>query len=268
MAGKSRSFRAVAVAALVSALFLAPLISVTGCGNSQEPGQSTAAATETGTAFLNALGDQRVDELRSFFSQEYIDSNGVPDPITRDQLITALGYLNSYRFLADEDVTIDGDRAIIIVDMDITGKGEKEETLILNMEDGEWKVNAFTALDWSKQPPQPVSESAEIEQALSDFLIACIDGRTDYIYENLSTAYKDKYHLEKPWTSAEFSGIFGTARSFDFEPSEIEIDDDVAKVDTTVEFGTRGNLDSETSQVVLVKYGNDWLIDVFPFFIY
>ncbi len=71
-----------------------------------------------------------------------------------------------------------------------------------------------------------------------------------------------------PWNSAEFSGIFGTARSFDFDAEEIEIVDDRVDTDVTVEFGTRGNLQSETTRVGLVLEGGDWLIDTFPFFIY
>ena len=257
--------------AVVAAVFLCSLLafaSFIGCGGGTPPVGEPDSAVEAATAFLNALGDQDTETLRVLMSQEYLDANDIPDPITREGLVAAMGYLNSYRFTPDEDVTITGERAAVIVDLDITGKGEMEETLILSWEDGEWKVADFTALDWSQQAVAQDEENVEVELALRNFLIACIDGRTDYIFENLSQGYKDRHRLEKPWTSAEFSGVFGTARSFDFDPNEIDMMDEDAEVDVTVEFGSRGNLESETARVGLVKEGNTWLIDVFPFFIY
>ncbi len=256
---------------VVAAVFLCSLLAVvsfSGCGDGTPPENAPDTAIEAATTFLNALGDQDTETVRGLMSQEYLDANDIPDPITREGLVTAMGYLNSYRFAPDEDVTVTGERAAITVDLDITGKGEMEETLILSWEDGEWKVADFTAMDWSQQPVVEDEENVQVELALRNFLIACIDGRTDYIFEHLSQGYKDKHRLEKPWTSAEFSGIFGTARSFDFDPKEIEMGDGDAEVDVTVEFGSRGNLESETARVGLVKEGNDWLIDVFPFFIY
>ena len=258
------------MAAVLMAAFccLLAVIGLAGCGDSQAPGDASTAVTETATAFLNALGDQDVGELRAFMSQAYLDSNRIPDPITREQLVAALGSLNSYRFIPEEDVTIEGDRAAITVDLDIAGKGETEETLILSWENGEWKVADFTAMDWSEQSVSQNDETADVELALRNFLVACIDGHTDYIFEHLSQDYREKHRLEKPWTSAEFSGVFGTARSFDFDTSEIAIEKDTAEVDVTIEFGSRGNLESETARVVLEKEGNAWLVDVFPFFIY
>jgi hypothetical protein len=256
--------------ALSAALVMALVVSVlVGCGGAPE--NDSAAVTEAATYFLNALGDRDVDGLPSLMSQDYLDSSEMPDPVTSEQLIAALGYLNSYRFIPEEDIIIEGDRAVITVDIELAQKGEQEETLVLVLEDGAWKVDAFTALDWSRKPVKTTAtddERVKAEQALRDFLVACIDADTDYIFEHLSLDYKEKHHLDKPWTSAEFSGIFGTARSFDFNAEEIAIVDDTAEVDVTVEFGTRGNLESETARVGLVKEAAGWRIDTFPFFIY
>lgn len=260
--GLSRSLAACAVAAfMVLALCLA------GCGEGDAPQDGVSAATEAATAFLNALGDQDVALLRSLMSREYLEEKGVPDPITSEQLVAALGYVSSYRFIPEEDMAIQEDRAVITVDVEVAGKGGREETLVLGLEDGEWKVEDFTAMDWSRKPVLEDAEEVRVEQALRDFLIACIDGDTTYIFEHLSPGYKEKHRLEEPWTSAEFSGVFGTARSYDFAAEEIEIEDGTAEIDVTVEFGSRGNLESETSRVVLVQEGREWLIGVFPFFI-
>ncbi len=251
-----------AVVALALVLSLAP-----GCGG-ESPADSEAAATEAATAFLNALGDRDLEGLRSFMSQAYLETGGVPDPITGEQLTAALGFMNSYRFVPEEDIAIEGERALITVDIEIAGEGTREETLALVRENGEWKVDAFTAIDWTKQPVVVDEQSAEAEQALRDFLIACVDGDTEYIFEHLSPAYRENRRLEKPWTAAEFSGIFGTARSFDFNPGELAIEDEAVEIDVTVEFGTRGNLESETTRVRMVRQQGAWLIDTFPFFIY
>gem|GEM_PF-1081162 len=243
-----------------------------GCGKEKESREERLSRiTEAATAFLNALGDQQVESLREMMTEEYLEGNQVPNPITRNDLVAALGYLASYRFSPDNDVTLADDRATVTVVLEITGRGEREETLALKLEGGEWKVDAFTALDWSRKPTGSGGEKeerAEVEQALRDFLIACLDGKTDYIFQHLSPAYREKHRLEKPWTAAEFSGVFGTARSYDFNPGEIELDEGSAQVDVTIEFGTRGNLESETSRVRLVKEKGSWLIDTFPFFIY
>lgn len=243
-----------------------------GCGEDKENREEKLSrVTEAATAFLNALGDQEVEGLRGMMTEEYLEGSGVPNPITTDELLAALGYLVSYRFSPDQDVTLTNDRATVTVWMEISGRQESEETLVLKLEDGDWKVDAFTALDWSKRPRPSEKEEevrVQVEQALRDFLIACLDGRTDYIFEHLSPEYREKHRLEKPWTAAEFSGVFGTARSYDFDPREIDLEEDRAQVDVTIEFGTRGNLESETSRVRLVKKGESWLIDAFPFFIY
>jgi hypothetical protein len=257
------------VAALCAALvLLLPFALFAGCGSGEKPPGRTDGASEAAVVFLNALGERDVDTMRSLMSQNYLDANGVPDPITFELLLAALGYVNSYRFVPEEDIAIEGDRAVVSLDIDITGKGLREETLVLALEDGEWRVDAFTAMDWSLKPAAQDDERVQAEQALRDFLVACIDGDTTYIFDHLSPGYKESRRLEKPWTSAEFSGVFGTARSFDFDPGEINIDNGTAKVDVTVEFGSRGNLESETARAGLVKEGGAWLIDVFPFFIY
>lgn len=250
--------------------FLLPLASLlpAGCGQGDDLATRTSQVTEAATAFLDSLGGLRVEGLREMFSAQYLADNEVPDPLTAAQLIAALGYLNSYRFLPDQDVAVEGDRAVITVALTIQGRGEREETLAMVLEEGAWKVDGFTALDWPSRPPVEKGERAEVEVALRNFLIACVDGDTAYIFDHLSKAYKEKHRLEGPWTAAEFSGVFGKARSYDFKPEAIMMEEKAATVDVTIEFGTRGNLESETSRVRLVKDGKDWYIDAFPFFIY
>ncbi|RJP26885.1 MAG: nuclear transport factor 2 family protein [Actinobacteria bacterium] len=260
------SFRWVAAGAALTSLLVVTLLAGCGGGSTQQDG--ITAATDTATSFLDALGNQDVAALRSLMSAEYLAANDVPDPITREQLIDALGYVTAYRFIPDEDITIDGSRAVVTVDIEVAGKGVREETLVLSLQGEEWMVDDFTAMDWSQQPVVQDAENVEVEQALRDFLIACIDGDTAYVFDHLSPGYKEKHRLEEPWTPAEFSGVFGTARSYDFVPEDIDSEDGTAEVDVTVEFGTRGNLESETTRVVLVQEGKNWFVDVFPFFIY
>ena len=224
--------------------------------------------TEAATAFLDALGNLQTEGLREMMTAQYLADNQVPDPLTAAQLLASLGHLNSYRFLPDRDVMVEEDRAVIAVTVAVQGREESEETLVMRREEGAWKVDGFTALDWSLQPPVEKDERAEVEVALRNFLLACVDGDTAYIFEHLSKAYKEKHRLEKPWTAAEFSGVFGTARSYDFKPEAIMMEDKAASADVTIEFGSRGNLESETSRVRLVKEKNSWLVDAFPFFIY
>lgn len=269
--GAGPQVRLVTILGAMLPVMLAILL-LQGCGEGKENQvERFSRVTEVATAFLNALGDRQVKDLRGMMTEEYLEGSGVPDPITADDLLAALGYLVSYRFSPDRDVTLTNDRATITVWVKISGREESEETLALKLVGGDWKVDAFTALDWSKRP-RPSDEEEEVrvqvEQALRDFLIACLDGRTDYIFEHLSPEYRERHRLEKPWTAAEFSGVFGTARSYDFDPREIDLEEDRAQVDVTIEFGTRGNLESETSRVRLVKKGENWLIDAFPFFIY
>lgn len=259
---------AAALAAMLLLCLLAPAAPL-GCGGTSAARGGSAREVEAAvTAFLDALGDRDVENLRSFFTQDYLDSKGVPDPITPNGLTAAFGVMESYRMVPEEDISVDGDRAAVTVTLDMSGKEEKEDTLIMSRTDGEWKVDDFTAMDWVSQPVLPDEGSAAVEVALRNFLIACVDARTDYIFENLSPGYKEKHRLEKPWTAAEFSGVFGTARSYDFDAAGIGLQGETAAVDVTVEFGSRGNLESETSRVRLVKDGKSWLIDVFPFFIY
>ncbi len=239
-----------------------------GCGGGQTQTENVSAVVDTATSFLDACGNLETGEVRSFLSPQYLESNQVPDPMTREELVAALGNINSYRLVPDADISVEGDRAVVAITMDIQGKGEGGETIVLHRQNGEWLVDGFTAMDWTSKPLTPGSEQVKVEEALRDFVTACIDLDTNYIFKNLSDAYLKKYRLEKPWTSAEFSGIFGAARSYNFNAEKIVIDDNTAEVDVTIEFGSRGNLESETAQVRLVKEGSKWLVDAFPFFIY
>ncbi len=261
--------RRIFTAALSLFLLLFPIMAfLGGCGEGNAKGNRSQEAAQAAVSFMDALGNQDVGSLRDMFSPQYLETGEVPDPISVEELTAALGYLLSYRFSPDQDLVLEGDRAVVRVEMEISGKGTREETLVLSWQDGAWKVSSFTALDWSNKPKGKTDARAEVEKALRDFLVSCIDGRTEYIFEHLSLAYKEKHRLEKPWTAAEFSGVFGTARSYDFDPGDIELKDGSAEVDVTIEFGSRGNLESETSRVRLVKEGRDWLVDAFPFFIY
>jgi hypothetical protein len=268
MGGRSKRYLLIIAASGTVLLLVFAAFAAFGCNGEPAQEDQVSQVAEAATAFLNACGDMQADEVRSFFSQDYLQANQVPDPLTQDDLAAALGYLNSYRLLPDQDISVEGDRAVVSVTIDTSGKGEMEETMVFVREDGQWKVESFTAMDWSAQTVSSDGEQEQVEQALNEFLIACIDQNTIFIFEHLSEDYKEKHRLEKPWTAAEYSGIFGTARSFDFDPNDIEIENSSAEVDVTIEFGTRGNLESETSRVRLVKEGNEWLVDVFPFFIY
>jgi hypothetical protein len=260
--GKSHKLLvAVPVCLVMSALLIA------SCSNYSALQPDPQTVIDAVSGFLDACGNLQLDTVRSFFSQDYLSTNEVPDPITEGDLFAAMGDLSSYRLDPASDVSLQGDQAIATPALDIAGKGEKTETLIMKLEEGAWKVDSFTAMDWSSKPHVEPTGDAQAEQALSDFVVSCIDGKTDTVFANLSSGYKKKYHLDKAWTSAEFSGIFGTARSYDFDPQGISVEDGRAAVNVTIEFGTRGNLQPETARVELVKEGGNWLIDIFPFFI-
>jgi hypothetical protein len=261
------------ILAATSAVFLSCIILIapflfSGCGGGITQAESISAVQNRTTSFLDACGNLETDDVRSFLSTQYLESNQVPDPITREELVAALGNVNSYRLVPNSDISVEGDQAVVSVTMDIQGKGEGGQTIVLSRQDGEWMVDGFTAMDWTSKPFIPASEQVEVEQALRDFITACIDKDTSYIFKHLSDAYLKKHKLEKAWTSTEFSGIFGTARSYDFDAENIVINNGTAKTDVTIEFGSRGNLEPETAQVVLVKSGSKWLVDGFPFFIY
>lgn len=240
-----------------------------GCGNAPEEKGEVNRAAETASAFLEACGNLDGEAVSRYFSSTYLENNLVPQPLDREDLVAALGYLESYRIEVDKDVFVEGDRATVLVDLSIQGKGEQEESIVLILQDGEWKVDQFTAMDWTEKPASPEEQlRLEVEEALRDFLIACIDGDTGYIFEHLSPGYRSKYRLEEPWTREEFSGVFGTARSYDFAPGEIKLEEGKAEVDVTIEFGSRGNLETETTRVRLVNLDGKWLVDSFPFFVY
>jgi hypothetical protein len=255
------------IVGFVSACLMAAALLITGCGSSPAIQPNRQAVVDAASGFLNAVGDLDLGSARSFFSQDYLEANQVPDPLTQDDLFAVMGSLSSYKLDPASDVSLQGNKAIVTVALDIANKGEKTETLIMIPEAGAWKVASFTAMDWNIKPQVQATGDVEVEKALRDFVVACIDAQTGYVFANLSSEYKKQHHLQQAWTTAEFSGIFGTARSYNFNPQEIAVEGDRAGVDVTIEFGSRGNLQTETSRVELVKEGR-WRIDVFSFFIY
>ena len=42
---------------------------------------------DTATSFLDACGNLETGEVRSFLSSQYLESNQVPDPLTREELV-------------------------------------------------------------------------------------------------------------------------------------------------------------------------------------
>jgi hypothetical protein len=263
---------AAAAALLLCACLLAGLA---GCGDSsyeEKRAQVEGAAVE----FLDACGNQDPETVLSLLSPAYKEANGLGDTLGRAALRQSTESFLAYNFDAVNDIVVEDGRALVTVFVDYGTFGSREETLVLVREGDAWLVDNFTAMDWT-EPPPPVEEEVveaespadDVDRALRNFVDACLDGDTDYIFKHLSDDYKAEYRLAKAWTAPEFAGIFGTARGYDFAKDEIElIGSDRAQVDVTIDFGSRGNLESETSLVSLVRDGRAWKVDVFPFFIY
>lgn len=263
---------AAATAFLLCTFLLAGL---TGCGGEkssyeEKRGQVEAAATQ----FLDAGGNLDSTTVLSMLSPGYREANALGDTLSQQDLRQAMGSIVAYSFDAVDDIVVEDGRGLVTVYIDYGTFGSREETLVLVREGDVWMVDGFTAMDWKKAPPvsddgDEDSPDSAAEKALRGFVEACIDGDTDYVFNNLSEAYKTEHRLTGPWTVPEFAGIFGEARSYDFEPEEIEmIGGNRARVDVTIDFGSRGNLESETSLVSLVLETGKWKVDVFPFFIY
>ncbi len=272
MAGKygGRGLLAAAVALPLCACLLAGLA---GCGGSS-PEEKRARVEEAAVRFLDACGNRDPETVLSLLSPAYREANGLGDSLSAAVLRQSVGTFLSYSFDAVAGIVVEDGRALVTVLVDYGTFGSREETLVLKREGDDWLVDGFTAMDWSK--PRPAEETAKdespsdgVERALRGFVDACMGGDTEYVFKHLSDGYKARYRLTKPWTAPEFAGIFGTARGYDFAKDRIAMaGGDRAQVDVTIDFGSRGNLESETSLVSLVRDGRTWKVDVFPFFIY
>ncbi len=278
MAGKKGGYRQRAAAAL-SVLLCCCLLAaaLAGCGGKSSYEEKREQVEAAAAQFLDACGNQDAAAIPALLSPGYREANGLGDTLSAAALQQATESFVAYSFDPVNDIVVEDGRALVTVFIDYGTFGSREETLVLVREGDAWLVDSFTAMDWDQPPPPPAEESVvetdvpeeDVEKALRDFLEACLDGDTDYIFKHLSDAYKEEYRLTKAWTASEFAGIFGTARGYDFEPEEIEmIGGDRAQVDVTIDFGSRGNLESETSLVSLVLDSRTWKVDVFPFFIY
>lgn len=260
-------------AVILCCVLLASLASLAGCGggNAATLAERRAEVEQAAGQFLDACGNQDAAAVLSLLSAGYREANGLGDTLSKESLQRAMSTVLSYRFDPESNIVVEQDRALVTVFIDYGTFGTKEETLALVNEDG-LKVDGFTAMHWNTATPVTTDTDQPndaVAKSLRSFVEACIKGTTDYVFKNLTTAYKDKYRLSKAWTSAEFAGIFGEARSYQFEPALIKMNDDNhAEVDVTIDFGSRGNLEKETARVSLARESGMWKVDAFPFFIY
>jgi hypothetical protein len=244
------------------------VLSSPSCGGLEEQALRQGAA-ETIRRFLDACGERRPEEVRDLFSRSYLEDNLVPDPLGEDELEAALGKLEHYRFDPAE-LRVEGSRAVAPVYLGLQGEeGEREEFVSLEWDRSRWLVTSFTAMDWRRKPPSPEKAIAlaEAQSALRAFLADCLDHRTDKVFTALSSSFRERYRLGRPWTREEFSGILGTARSYRFDPERMAYVDGTVEVDVTIEFGSPGNLEEQTSRVRLVQEQGTWKVDSFPFFL-
>ncbi len=251
---------------MVVMLAVGLLAGIAGCG-------SAASPAEIAQRFVGACNNLDPASLLAVLAPAYKQDQGVPDSLTSDQFAKALKPNTRLTIDASQTVSIQGNRAVLILNADsgenTTSSGQ---TLVLTKSEGAWWVDGCTALNWASVTQTGGGSStdrAAVETQLKGFLNACIDSNTSYVFNNLSAGFLAKHSLTKPWTNGEFSGIFGTARSYNFSPGAITFTTaDQAKVNVTVEFGSRGNLESESADVILVREKGTWKIDSFPFFIF
>lgn len=258
-----------AIFLLIDTLFLVSLNILSCGGKGLEEKALRQSAVETIRRFLDACGKGNAEEARDFFCPHYLEENQVPSPLRKEDLEAALGRLSSYRFITDE-LRVEGNMAVAPVHLRLEGEeGEREEFISLEWESSHWQITSFTALDWKRRatPKELALALAEAQSALRSFLADCIDHRTDRVFAALSASFREKYRLNKPWTREEFSGIFGTARSYFFDPALMTYEDGRVEVDVTIEFGSPGNLEEQTSRVRLVLEEGNWKVDSFPFFL-
>jgi hypothetical protein len=261
-----------ACAVCLCAVLLAGFATLAGCGGGNTPtlAERRAEVEQAATQFLDACGNQDAAAVLSCLSAGYLEANGLGESLSREDLQRALGTFISYRFDPSSDIVVDQERGLVTVYIDYGTFGTKEETLVLVREDG-LKVDNFTAMRWNTAaPPADTDQPNEaVAKSLRSFVEACVKGNTEYLFKNLTTAYKEAYRLSKAWTAAEFAGIFGEARGYQFDQAQIRMNDqDHAEVDVTIDFGSRGNLEKETARVSLAREGGIWKVDGFPFFLY
>ena len=242
-------------------------VGVAGCGsNALSPG-------ETAQRLVAACNNRDAASLLVLLAPSYKEGQGVPDSLTSAQIEKALKPYTRLSMDTSQSASLESDRAVIILSAD-TGENTAStgQTLVLTKTEGAWKVDGCTALNWSTVAQGTSGNSpdrAAVETQLKYFLNACIDSNTTYIFNNLSEGFLSDHSLTKPWTTGEFSGIFGTARSYDFSPEAISLPNaNEAKISVSVEFGTRGNLQSESADVILVREKGTWKVDNFPFFLF
>ncbi len=248
---------------------VAVILSTVSCTGSSVEMAIRQAAANTVRSFLESCEEGRFEELRGYFSDSYLEGNQVPDPIQEWDLEAVLGKLSSFAF-KQEDMRFEDKKAVVPVRLTMEGDEEgREEFLSLEWDGSRWLITSFTAMDWRRRPvtKERAIALAEAQTLLRTFLSDCVDHRTDKVFAALSRSFRERYRLERPWTRQEFSGIFGTARSYRYDPAKMEYMGATVEVDVTIEFGSPGNREEQTSRVRLVREEGGWRVDSFPFFL-
>jgi len=265
---RKRSAAAVVRLALVALLCL---LAAAGCGGASgpTPEEVKLSLEEAAVRFLDACMKPDPQAVLEMLTSGYKEDNAVPESLTREELLRVEGTFVGYSFDPSEDILLqDSGRHLVTAELDYAVWGKRVETLVL-VDEGGWRIDGFTAFNWEALGEGGELPGAEAEKKLRAFLDACLDGNTDYVFKNLTEDYKREYRLERPWTAAEFSGIFGKARGYQLDPAGVRITKEgEAEADVTITFGSHGNLEDQTSRVVLLRQGGTWKVDAFPFFIY
>ncbi len=243
---------------------------VAGCGGKRnDPEVVRRGLGETAVRFLDACLDLDTEAVLGMLSSSYREENGVPETLTREDLLAVQGTFVGYSFEPEGDIVLqESGRHLVMAELDYAVLGKRLETLVL-VDEGGWRVDGFTAFDWRALQDKGDPPRAQAEKQLRLFLDACMRSDTDYIFRNLSDAYKREYRLTAPWSASDFSGIFGSARGYEIEPEGVRmVRDDQVEADVTIIFGSHGNLTKQTSRVIMLRQGGSWKVDAFPFFLY
>jgi hypothetical protein len=263
--------RAAAVGLLCALIAAANLLVAGGCGerSGSAPEELRGSLAEAAVRFLNACMEPDPGTVLDMLTLAYREENGVPPNLTREELLAVEGTFVGYYFDPATDILLqESGRHLVMAELDYALLGKRRETVVL-VEEGGWRVDGFTAFDWSALEGGEDPQRAQAEKQLRLFLDACLRSDTDYIFRNLTDAYKREYRLAAPWTAAEFSGIFGSARGYEIESGGIRlVREDQAEADVTIVFGSHGNLEEQTSRVIMLRQGGTWKVDAFPFFVY